>query len=109
MAGNANSGRRKNSFIQTALIVEMNQRDKEGDTKGVRKLASKVWELAETGERWAVEFIRDTVDGKPVQALDLSGALETSPNRLTDEELESIATASSARAAEAPPSPEKLN
>ena len=109
MAGNSNSGRRKNSFVQEALIIEMNLRDKEGDQKGVRKMAAKVWDLAENGERWAVEFIRDTVDGKPTQALDISGALDTAPNRLTDEELESIAAASSAGATEAPPSPSKLN
>lgn len=111
MAGNSNSGRRKNAYITDALTIEMKAREMEanGDKRGVRKMAEKVWDLAEGGERWAVEFIRDTVDGKPAQAIDISGALDTASNRMTDEELESIASASGAGITETPPSPSKLN
>lgn len=74
MAGNANSGRKRNAFVTEALIIEMKARDNEGDKKGVRALAIKVWEEAEKGERWAAEFVRDTIDGRPIQAIE--GGLE---------------------------------
>lgn len=70
MAGNSNSGRKRNSFVQDALIIEMKARDADGDKRGVRAVAVKIWDLAETGERWAAEFLRDTIDGKPVQAVE---------------------------------------
>jgi hypothetical protein len=35
----------------------------------LRKIVGKVVDLAEGGERWAAEFIRDTIDGKPTQAI----------------------------------------
>lgn len=63
-------GKRRNSFIQDAIMLEMNQRDKDGDRRGVRRLAITLWDQAESGERWAAEFIRDTVDGKPIQAIE---------------------------------------
>lgn len=66
MAGNKNSGR-KDKLTMQALTMEMKDREKGEDSKGMRRVASKVWDLAEDGERWAVEFIRDTLDGKPAQ------------------------------------------
>lgn len=73
MAGNVNSGRRKNTFIEDAILMEMKQREKDKDKAGVRKLSVKVWDLAEAGERWAVEFLRDTLDGKPMQRVEHAG------------------------------------
>lgn len=70
MAGNSNSGRRRNTFVTDALIIEMKDREKEGDRRGMRAVAVKIWDEAEKGERWAAEFIRDTIDGKPVQAVE---------------------------------------
>jgi CHASE3 domain sensor protein len=39
------------------------------DYASLRKIVDKVRDLAETGERWAVELIRDTLDGKPAQQI----------------------------------------
>lgn len=66
-------GRPKTRHTQEALMMEMRSREAVDDLKGMRGVARKVWELAEEGERWAVEFIRDTLDGKPAQAVTLSG------------------------------------
>ena len=62
-------GRGKDKHVMTALMLEMKQREANGDHKGMRRVAGKVWDLAEEGERWAVEFIRDTIDGKPAQQI----------------------------------------
>lgn len=66
MAGNKNSGR-KDKYTRQALVMEMKARD--SNDQGMRLLARKVWALAEEGERWAVEFVRDTLDGKPAQVV----------------------------------------
>lgn len=81
MAGNANSGR-KDKFIRDALMIEMKAREAEGDSRGMRKLAVKVWDLAEEGERWAAEFVRDTIDGKPAQQVVHSGDDDGGPVRM---------------------------
>ena len=39
------------------------------DYQKLRRIADKVVELAEEGERWAVELLRDTLDGKPAQQI----------------------------------------
>jgi uncharacterized Ntn-hydrolase superfamily protein len=70
MAGNSNSGRKRNTFVTDALVIEMKAREADGDKRGMRAVAVKIWDEAEKGERWAAEFIRDTVDGKPVQAVE---------------------------------------
>jgi hypothetical protein len=70
MAGNSNSGRKRNTFVTDALVMEMKSREADGDKRGMRKVAVAIWDEAEKGERWAAEFIRDTVDGKPVQAVE---------------------------------------
>ena len=70
--GNANSGR-KDKFVREALLMEMKEREKASDRKGMRLLASKAWDLAEAGERWATEYIRDTLDGKPAQSVQVGG------------------------------------
>lgn len=79
MAGNANSGRRKQSYITDALLVEIKAREKGGDLRGLRKMAVSIMDLAEGGERWAAEFVRDTVDGKPMQQVSLGGDPDAAP------------------------------
>lgn len=37
------------------------------DYKRIHESANQVLELASRGERWAVELLRDTTDGKPAQ------------------------------------------
>lgn len=73
MAGNANSGRRKQTFITDALLLEIKARENDGDKSGLRKMAVKIMDLAEGGERWAAEYLRDTVDGKPAQRVEVAG------------------------------------
>lgn len=73
MAGNANSGRRKQTYITDALMMEIKAREAEGDKAGLRRMAVKIMDLAETGERWAAEYVRDTIDGKPMQQVEISG------------------------------------
>lgn len=91
MAGNANSGRRRNTYITEALMLEMKAREDGTSNRGVRKMAVTIMDLAEAGERWAAEFVRDTIDGKPMQAVEHSGSISTRPDKMTDEELENIA------------------
>jgi hypothetical protein len=73
MAGNANSGRKRNQLITDALLVEVKAREAEGDRKGLRKMAVTIMDLAEGGEKWAAEFVRDTLDGKPNQRIEVAG------------------------------------
>lgn len=76
MAGNANSGRKRNQFMTDALLLEMKAREIEttaDDAKGARKLAQKIWDLAEGGEKWAAEYVRDTLDGRPAQRVEVAG------------------------------------
>src|SRR5438477_5830972 len=57
-------GARKRLFeaaIKRALAAE--------DGQALRRIADKVLVLAEQGERWAVELLRDTLDGKPAQQI----------------------------------------
>lgn len=109
MAGNANSGRRKNTFVTDAILMEIKAREKSGDVIGLRKMAVTIMDLAEEGERWAAEFIRDTIDGKPMQQVEFSGSVDTKPTKLTDEELEHIATTGSAGVAASTESQKLLN
>lgn len=39
------------------------------DYQALRDIADKVKELAVAGERWAIELLRDTLDGRPAQQL----------------------------------------
>ena len=41
------------------------------DGKRLRDCAEKLLDLAASGERWAVECLRDTLDGKPTQQVNL--------------------------------------
>ncbi len=43
------------------------------DYQALRDIADKTLELARGGERWATELIRDTLDGKPAQAMQIEG------------------------------------
>ena len=39
------------------------------DGSQLRRVAQRVWNLAEEGERWACEMLRDTLDGRPATAI----------------------------------------
>jgi aromatic ring-opening dioxygenase LigB subunit len=49
------------------------------DDRKLRGIADKVVALATDGERWAVEMLRDTLDGKPAQAMTIAGDEEAPP------------------------------
>lgn len=61
----AAKGRRVEKLIERALLQEDDKRLREG----VEKLLDAVSE----GERWALEFVTDRLDGKPRQAVDVGG------------------------------------
>ena len=61
----AAKGRKVEKMIERALLQEDDKRLREG----VEVLLNKVAE----GERWALEFVRDSIDGKPSQSVALSG------------------------------------
>lgn len=61
----AAKGRRVEKLIERALLQEDDKRLREG----VEKLLDAVAE----GERWALEFVTDRLDGKPRQAVDVGG------------------------------------
>jgi hypothetical protein len=63
-------GRPKRKLTYDALMVELKSREDGTDPRGLRKIVATVVDLAEGGERWATEFIRDTTDGKPTQAIE---------------------------------------
>ena len=67
-AGNkaAAKGRKVERMISRALLQEDDKRLR----LGIESLLDKVAE----GERWALEFVRDTLDGKPKQQVDLGNA-----------------------------------
>lgn len=52
-------------YVYDALRKAVVQDDKQRLDAGVQKVLS----LASEGERWAIEFIRDTLDGKPAQSV----------------------------------------
>jgi hypothetical protein len=59
----AAKGRRVEKMIERALLQEDDRRLREGIEKLLDEVAK--------GERWALEFVRDSLDGKPRQAVDV--------------------------------------
>lgn len=68
-SGNPGGRPKRAKMTYEALVVELKSRESGEDPRGLRKIMVKVVDLAEGGERWATEFIRDTIDGKPTQAI----------------------------------------
>lgn len=61
----AAKGRRVEKLIERAL--------KQEDDKRLREGVEKLLDAVSEGERWALEFITDRLDGKPRQAVDVGG------------------------------------
>ena len=61
--GNRHAAKRREfeQAVRRSLAVD--------DYQSLRRIVDKVRDLAEEGERWAVEMIRDTLDGKPAQQI----------------------------------------
>lgn len=61
----AAKGRRVEKLIERALLQE--------DDKRLREGVEKLLDSVSKGERWALEFVTDRLDGKPRQAVDVGG------------------------------------
>ena len=61
----ASKGRRVEKLIERAL--------KQEDDKRLRAGVEKLLDAVSEGERWALEFVTDRLDGKPRQAVDVGG------------------------------------
>jgi hypothetical protein len=60
----------------------------DADPRNLDKMALACWEKAVAGDTSAFTFIRDTMDGKPIQRSDISIAQQHRPSEeLSDEEL----------------------
>lgn len=78
--GNKNAA--KSRMFEQALIREIKQRDlKDGEGETLRKVAAMLLDEAQKGVNAAKE-LRDTLDGKPAQAVVLSGDEENPVNVL---------------------------
>ena len=64
-----NSNHKKGKPFQDALRRAIAQ-----NPKKVRSIVDKVLDLAEEGEAWAVKEIADRLDGKAIQATEITGA-----------------------------------
>ena len=61
--GNDNAAKKRDfeKMVRKCLVAE--------DHRSLYQAAMKVLALASDGERWAVEMLRDTLDGKPAQQI----------------------------------------
>ena len=65
--GNQNA--KKGKLFYDALRIALLQEDR----KKLRNITDKLVKAAENGDAWAVKEIMDRMDGKPVQATEISG------------------------------------
>ena len=65
--GNQNAKKGKLFYDQLRMVLVQNDKFK------LRKIADKLVESAEKGEAWAIKEIMDRIDGKPIQAQEISG------------------------------------
>lgn len=73
-APEGNQNARKSRLFEQAFIRAIKQRDLDsGDGETLRKIAERMLDLALSGDVSAFRESRDTVDGKPAQALEHSG------------------------------------
>jgi len=92
MAGNSNSGQRKDKLIRDALMLAVN-RVQEGDPQGRKKLAiaaAAVVEKAVEGDLAAFKEIADRIDGKAPQSVDVTTRHEQPITEWTDADLERV-------------------
>ena len=68
MKGNVNAKKGKLFYDQLRKVLVQE------DALKLRNIATKLVEAAEDGEPWAVKEIMDRMDGKPIQAQEITGA-----------------------------------
>ena len=89
MAGNANSGSKRDKLVRDALILAA-KRVHDGDPQGRTKLtvaAANIMELAVNGDLAAFKEVADRIDGKSPQSLDVTTTHERPIEELSDVEL----------------------
>ena len=92
MAGNANSGSKRDKIVREALMLAA-KRVHEGDPDGRIKLnvaAAKIVELAVQGDLAAFKEIADRIDGKAPQSVDVTTRHEQPITEWTDADLERV-------------------
>ena len=65
-----NNNAKKGKLFYDALRIALLQEDR----RRLRTITDKLVQAAENGDAWAVKEIMDRMDGKPVQATEISGA-----------------------------------
>lgn len=73
MAGNANSGRRREKPFADALRMEIAAAG--ADHKKLRGIAKVLLDKAEAGDMQAIQMLADRTDGKPAQAVDIDATV----------------------------------
>lgn len=74
-APEGNQNARKSRMFEQALTRAIKQRDlKDGDGETLRKAAEALLDMAVAGRLDAVKELRDTLDGKPKQQTEITGA-----------------------------------
>lgn len=63
------SGKRNMKKITTALACALT----EGNGQRIRNIAENVVKMAEDGDKWAIQFLTDRIDGKPEANLNVTG------------------------------------
>lgn len=89
MAGNANSGKRRDKLIRDALTLAA-MRVHEGDPQGRTKLAlaaAKIVEQAVSGDIPSFREMADRIDGKATQQIDVLLNDDVRLDELSDDEL----------------------
>lgn len=67
MAGNANSGKRREAKFYAALNLALS--DEKEHPQALRKIAGNLVKQAMDGEQWAIKEVADRLDGKPAQTI----------------------------------------
>jgi DNA replication protein DnaD len=68
MAGNQNSGKRKDKLFHMALMLKLKELEPD-DNRGLRRIALNLIEMAESKDMQAIKELADRVDGKVAQAI----------------------------------------
>jgi hypothetical protein len=92
MAGNANSGSKRDKLIRDALMLAA-KRVHEGDPEGRIKLnvaAYNIMELAVNGDLQAFKEVADRIDGRAPQSVDVTTRHEQPVTEWTDHDLARI-------------------
>lgn len=88
MAQKGNQNRRKDKLIEAALRRELVQ-----DPEKALKIAQKMIQLAIDGDTTAATYVRDSVDGKPHQSVDVEHDVGENLALMNQEELRAAVAA----------------